>query len=204
MEFNFNEVNVENARNQYLAPGNYVVKTTEVKSGLSAQKQSPYIEITVADATGATASNQYYLNTEKKEGSDKSAFDISGPALIKLVAAANNLDIYAGTDAEKDITKNKAKALLGSITSPEALATKLSTLLVGKQVALHLDGKYVNPTDTSKKSWVKAEFGGGNFVTIPSKLNTLNPNTKIKGTALNTGTDSAVTTGVVASAPSAW
>lgn len=191
MEFNFNEVNVENARNQYLSPGNYVVKTTEVKSGLSSQKQSPYIEVTVADASGATAANQYYLNTEKKDGSEKSAFDISGPALIKLVAAANNLDITVEAD------KTKAKSLIGAISSPDALATKLSSLLVGKQIAIHLDGKYVNPTDTSKKSWVKAEFGGGNFVTIPSKLNTLNPNAKIKGTALNTGTDSAVTTGVV-------
>lgn len=175
MNFDFNSVSVESGK-QYLQPGNHLVKTSEVKNGVSSQKGTPYVEVTVTDKSGATCSNQYYLSTEVGEGKQKSAFDISGPAIVRLVAATNNLD------ANTEEGKNKAKALLGNITSPESLATKLSTLMVGKEFGLHLDGKWVNPTDTTKQSWIKAEFGGGsNFAVPASKFGTLTTNVKVKG-----------------------
>ena len=174
-EFNFNEVVIEEAGSKYFTPGNYVVKTTKVEDGLSSQKQTPYVKVTVADQGGQTCENEYYLSTTVKEGSTKSAMDITAPNLVRLVAAANNLDINT------EDGKTKAKALIGSFKTPAELAQKLTTLLVGKPFAIHLGGKWVNPTDTTKKSWIKAEFGSGNFAVPAKDIARLVANPKIKG-----------------------
>jgi len=196
MNFDFNNTVIEESGSKYFQPGNYLVKTTKVEAGMSSQKQTPYVRISVADKSGMTCEQDYYLSTTVKEGSNKSAFDISSQAILRILAAANNLDINT------EEGKNKTKSYLNGVTTTETLATKLSSLLVGKEFAIHLSGKWVNPSDSSKKSWVKAEFGSGNFAVPSSKLSTLNPNPKVKGEALNNGT-STVTTGIT-STEASW
>ena len=157
--------------NQYLAPGVHVVKITEVKAGNSSQKGTPYVEFTVADKSGQVASQQYYLTTTVKEGSTKSAFDISKNAILQLIMSSMNVD------------ETTAKTKLVGLTT-DNIATKLATLLVGKTLAIRLNGQWVNPTDTSKKSWVKAIFGTGKFTATVDQQTTLSydPTKHIKGT----------------------
>jgi hypothetical protein len=167
----------------YMSPGVHVVKITEVKAGLSSQKNTPYVEFTVSDKTGQTASQQYYLTTTIKEGSTKSAFDISKNAILQLIMSSLNVD---------EVT---AKTKLVGITT-ENIATKLATLLVGKTLAIRLNGQWVNPTDTNKKSWVKAIFGTGKFTATVELQTSLSydPAKHIKGTPATTEVASTATT----------
>jgi preprotein translocase subunit YajC len=175
--FDFNEVTIEESKNtnKYLTPGNHIVKTIGVVSGVSHTKKTPYVKITVADATEATCAQDYYLSTTVKEGSTKSAMDISAQNILRVVAAANNIDITT------DEGKTKAKALIGNASSPEQLATKLSSLLVGKQFAVHLGGEWINPSDMSKKPYIISRFGGGNFALPTNKISSLQLTPTIKG-----------------------
>lgn len=175
-----NELSFEDAKgkadeyvSKYLSPGiNVPVKVKEIKQGLSAQKQSPYVEITIEDATGKTCSQQYYLNTTVKEGGKTSAWAISRDAILQLIVA------ITGTD------EATAKTRLVGITT-ENIAVKLSAFMIGKPFAIVLGGKWVTPTDPQKKSWVKAEFGTGNFATTVAKATELkyDASKAIKGVA---------------------
>lgn len=193
--FDFNNVEISNG-NQYLSPGKYLVKVIEVKSGKSSQKGTPFVEVIVADKTGATATKQWYLSTSVKEGSTKSAMDISAQEIVQIVAAANNLDMNT------EEGKNAAKAKLGSFASEQdmldKLPTRLAILLVDKEFALKLNGKWVNPTDTSKKPWIKAEFAGGKFAVPVNKfadLREYDAARDLKGTPATTETVNPVSTG---------
>lgn len=159
MELSFEGASVD-AGKQYIEPGVHIVKIKEVKSGLSSQKQSPYVEFVVEDNTKATCSHQYYLNTEPGL-SGKSAWDISKNAILQLIMAGTNTD------------EATAKSKMPMVKSGEELAMKLSTLLVGKTIGLHLAGKWVNPTDTSKNPWIKAEFAGYKFAVPADRVGEL-------------------------------
>lgn len=171
---NFNQVEVQQVnQSKYLTPGVSVVKVASVTSGLSSAKQSPFVKITVEDANGATADTDFYLNG--------GAFTISANTFFKYIGVVYNLDL------SKDADKTTIKAKLGEVANEEALATKLATLLVGKPFAMLLKGRWVNPADTTKKSWVKAELS--NIVAPATKANTLT----FDATKHITGTDASAT-----------
>ena len=154
--FDFSNVDVQQGFEQkYLSPGNNVVTFTEITSGLSSQKQSPYVKITVTGDKGMTCSTDFYLN----EG----AFNISANTFFKYIAYANGLDL--ATD------EGKIKGMLAGVTSPEQLSNKLSSLLVGKSLAMIIKGEWVNPSDLEKKSWVKSVLS--NLVTKSSDVSKL-------------------------------
>lgn len=155
---NFNEVEITtNQGPKYLTPGVDVIKVINVESGLSTAKSSPFVRITVENNNGETANGDFYLNG--------GAFDITAQTLFKYIAAAYNLDLT------QDDQKATVKAKLGVVDTKEQLAAKLSSVLVGRQFAMLIKGEWVNPTDTSKKSWVKAVLS--NVVATKDKANTL-------------------------------
>lgn len=140
--FNFDNVEVQAGFEQkYMNQGSQVVTFSEITNGLSSQKQSPFIKITCTNKEGLTCSSDFYLNEGK-------AFNISANTFFKYIAYANNLDL--ATD------EGKVKGMLAGATSAEQVASKLSTALVGKSVAMVIKGEWVNPQDMSKKSWVKS------------------------------------------------
>lgn len=156
---NFNEVEVTGGfEKKYMEPGVEVVKLTLVTSGESTQKKSPYVELTFENENKQTVSKQYYLNEGK-------AFEISAQTFFKFIAAAYKLDL--NNETEKATVKGK----LGNITSKEELATKLSTILVGKPIAMVIKGEWVNPTDAAKKPYIKSV--PSNIVTTVDKVSTL-------------------------------
>lgn len=188
--YNFEEASVETG-SVYLKPGNHLVKVTEVKSGVSSQKQTPYVEVKVEGSDGSSCSQQYYLSTTVKEGGKTSAFKISAAALLQLVMAANNMD------------EASAKAKLAGITSPEALAQKLSAALVGKEFGIRIVGEWVNPQDTTKPSWVKGVFSSGKFAVAKGEIATLravDATLDVKGAKANSATNVAPQ----ATAKAAW
>lgn len=148
----FNFENAEVSKGNYketIKPGISVVKTTAITTGVSTQKQTPYLEFTVEDSHGAELKQQYYLSTTVNPGKQKSAWDISKNAILALVAAANNLD---------EIT---AKTKMPNAKSAEELAQKLSILLTGKEFRL----KVVGEEKISQKGtkYVASSFGNGVF-----------------------------------------
>lgn len=162
MNLSFDDAKIETG-SMYMEPGNYVVKVIEIKNGLSTQKSSPYVEFTVNNSEGKICTHQYYLNTEVREGASKSAWDISKNAILQVVTAALGLE------------EEEAKTKMPKATSPEDLAVKLSALIIGKEFGLRLTGKWVNPSDVTKKPWIKAEFGSGKFAVSKNKVGELTP-----------------------------
>ena len=144
--------NAEVSKGNYketIKPGIHVVKTTTITNGISSQKQTPYLEITVEDAHGAELKQQYYLSTTVNPGKQKSAWDISKNAILSLVAAALSLD------------ETSAKAKMPNAKSAEELAQKLSVLMMGKEFRL----KVVGEEKISQKGtkYVASSFGNGVF-----------------------------------------
>lgn len=187
MELNFDGASISTGGGNYLEVGNHKVKVTEVKKGNSSKQQTPFVQITVADEAGVTCSQDYYLTTTIKEGSKQSAWQISAAAILTIVVAANSTD-EAG-----------AKAKLVGMNS-DNIDVKLSSLLVGKTFAITLNGKWINPEDLEKKSWVKAEFGSYLFAVPVADMDKLSKKKYIKGSADNRASNSGVTT---SSAPAA-
>lgn len=148
----FDFQNAEVSKGNYketIKPGISVVKVTTITNGLSAQKQSPYLEFVVEDAHGAELKQQYYLSTTVNPGKQKSAWDISKNAILSLVAASNNLD------------EASAKAKMPNAKSAEELAQKLAILMTGKEFKL----KVVGEEKISQKGtkYVASSFGSGVF-----------------------------------------
>ena len=168
--FDFNSATAESG-SKYLEPGIHTVKVSEIKSGESSQKKTPYVEISIQDSTGASCSQQYYLSTNAGP-SGKSAWDINKNAILQLVMAATGLDEVS------------AKGKMPQAKTPEELAAKLSTIIVGKTIAIHLRGEWINPTDASKKPWIKAEFGNYKFAVPADRIGELKHDSSkhIKGT----------------------
>lgn len=167
MELNFDDAAVtagEGYTSKYMAVGNHKVKITEVVKGLSSQKQSPFVKITVENEAKETVSNDYYING--------GAWNISKDNILTLVAAAQGVD--------EATAKTKLTGLTG-----DNIDAKLSSLLVGKQIGITISGEWINPTDTSKKSFVKGVFGRsgfGHLFAVPvSQFDTLNPKPYTKG-----------------------
>lgn len=148
--FGFNDAEVnKGSYKETIEPGIHTVKVVKVTNGLSTQKQAPYIEFTVEDASGRELKNQYYLSTTVNPGKQKSAWDISKNAILSLVAAANRLD------------ETSAKGKMPNAKSAEELAEKLAILLTGKEFEI----KVVGEEKISQKGtkYVASSFGQGVF-----------------------------------------
>lgn len=147
-DFQNAEVPVGNYK-ETIKPGIHVVKTTTITNGISSQKQTPYLEITVEDSHGAELKQQYYLSTTINPGKQKSAWDISKNAILALVAASNGLD------------ETTAKGKMPNAKSAEELAQKLAILMTGKEFRL----KVVGEEKISQKGtkYVASSFGPGVF-----------------------------------------
>jgi hypothetical protein len=148
----FNFENAEVSKGNYketIKPGISVVKTTGIITGVSSQKQTPYLEFTVEDSHGAELKQQYYLSTVVNPGKQKSAWDISKNAILALVAASNNLD------------EATAKTKMPNAKSAEELAQKLAILLTGKEFRLKITGEEKISQKGTK--YVASSFGNGVF-----------------------------------------
>ena len=148
----FNFENAEVSKGNYketIKPGISVVKTTRIITGVSSQKQTPYLEFTVEDSHGAELKQQYYLSTVVNPGKQKSAWDISKNAILALVAASNNLD------------EATAKTKMPNAKSAEELAQKLAILLTGKEFRLKITGEEKISQKGTK--YVASSFGNGVF-----------------------------------------
>lgn len=179
MELSFDNAEIAKNTGGYLKPGNHIVKVTEIKKGESSQQHTPFIAITVEDADKNKCTNEYYLSTTVKEGNQRSAWSITSSALLTLVAAVSGL------------TEEAAKAKLTGI-SLSNIDVKMAALLVGKEFAIHLDGKWVNPTDTSKEPWIKANFGSYLFAVPAKDIEKLTKKTYIKGEPAAKATETTV------------
>ena len=148
-DFQNAEVN-KNSYKETIKPGVHVVKITSVTNGVSAQKQSPYLEFTVESTDGsAELKQQYYLSTTVNPGKQKSAWDISKNSILSVVAASNSLD------------EESAKSKMPSAKSAEELAQKLAMLTVGKEFRLKVNGEEKISQKGAK--YVASNFANGVF-----------------------------------------
>ncbi len=149
---NFDDAAVNDFVSKYLDPGIHKVKVTEVKAGKSSQKQTPFLEVTVADEKGLVVTDQFYLNEK--------AFKYSKDSILTLVMAVNNIEI--------ETAKTKLVGL-----NTENIAEKLAPALLGRTFAIRIDGEWVYPEDTQKKPFVKAIFGSFKFAVPLDKISEL-------------------------------
>lgn len=147
-DFQSAEVSKSNFK-ETIKPGIHIVKTVSVTNGVSSQKQAPYLEFTVEDATGAELKQQYYLSTTVNPGKQKSAWDISKNAILSLVASVYTLD------------ETTAKSKMPNAKSAEELASKLAVLLVGKEFRLKVIGEEKISQKGTK--YVASSFSNGVF-----------------------------------------
>ena len=161
-KLSFDDAKIDNG-GSYLRPGIYDVVVKEVKSGESSQKGTPYIEMTVEDKDGKTCTHVCYTSTTKQEGKQNSAWDISKNILLTFATAVTG-------------SEESARELFKGASDYKTLAAKMNSTLTGKKLRISLKGKWINPTDVSKPSWIKAEFGNGKFAepisTNPTGLKT--------------------------------
>jgi len=148
--FNFDNAEVSKSNfKETIKPGIHIVKIVSITNGLSTQKQSPYLEFTVEDSTGAELKQQYYISTVVNPGKQKSAWDISKNAILSLVAATYSLD---------EVT---SKTKMPNVKSAEELASKLAVLLVGKEFRLKVIGEEKISQKGTK--YVASSFSPGVF-----------------------------------------
>jgi hypothetical protein len=168
MNFSFDNANVPESsldgKAQVLKPGIYNVVTEKLETGLSDKNQSPYIDWTVKDSTGAIVTQRYFVSTKVNEGKKMSAWDVTSSAFLILIMAI--------TKSTKEDAKAKLNSMVEGITSHDQLATKLSALVIGKQFTIKINGKEV--ITSAGKKFVRSEFGNFIFAeavgTNPSKL----------------------------------
>jgi len=165
MELNFSSaVEVKTNENipAFLAPGNHIVTIMEVKKGESAQKKTPFVEISVQDKNLAKCSHVYYIS----EGS----MPYTTRAILTLIEAA--------FDCTEEIALTKVTGL-----STENIDMKLSSLLVGKEIAINIAGEEIMPTGEDKSKWIKSVFGGFTFARPVKDLGKLSTKVHIKAAA---------------------
>ena len=149
--FDFNNAEIpQGSTTPTIQPGIHQVKIESITNGLSEQKQSPFIEVTVTNSNGAKLANRYYLSTVISEGKTKSAWDINRNSILSLVAACLSLN------------ETDAKAKMPQAKSAEELATKLSALCVGKEVRLKVTGE--EKLANSGNKYIASSFSQGVFV----------------------------------------
>lgn len=188
---NFDNVEVKGGyESKYMELGPQVVKITNIKAGTSSKKGTPFVEIVAEDKAGLTCTTNFYFAPGKNT-------EISVQTLYNYIAVTNGLNI----ETEKD----KVKATIGNFASYDDLASKLSTLLVGKPFAIVIKGEYVDNKDATKDSWVKGVLSS--TVATAANVGTLKYDpSKIGGTLIKGTTTGTLSAQAQVSAPStaAW
>lgn len=141
----------EGTGNKYLDPGVHIVKFSGIKAEKRGANNTPFMDIEVTDEAGATATHSYCLKTAAGP-SGISAFSITKEAIVRMIMAVYGLD------------PDSAGERIGKPKSLDALVQQLSSLLIGKPVAILLGGKHILNSDPSKGTWVKAQFASYTFV----------------------------------------
>ncbi len=182
--FDFNDA--QDNGSKFLEPGVHTVKIKEITDGV-AGTGAPFVELVLEDKAGLVCNQRYYLNTTAKEGSKQSAWDITKPALVNLLAAINKTDF------------DTAKGQLPAAKSPAELSAALVRVMVGKLFDVRLNGKEIAANSPDKKNWIKAEIGGGKcFAPAGSNTLTFDPIKNVKmlnGMAPVNNTSGIVTNG---------
>jgi hypothetical protein len=174
---NFNEIEIKpDFEAKYVKPGVEVVRFTEVSAG-AASTGTNFIELTVEDKSKLACATRFYFAPGKNT-------EISVQALYNFIAVTNNVD------------KAKAKEMIGEFADFNALALKLSSMLIGKSFAAVIKGEYVTNKDVTKDSWVKGVLSA--TVTTVDKVDTLKfdaskhvTGTFVKGTGSTETTNTA-------------
>lgn len=137
-------LNVDDSSNEmsnnvsYQKPGVYEnVKVTEIISGKSNVKQTPYIRIKTVNQNSEVGQSAYmYLSSEKGEGKKTASWDITARNINDLICCTHN------------ISKDEAKAIeLAPSNEPNLekqismLVDKLSSLLVGRPFRAKFKGE---------------------------------------------------------------
>jgi len=156
----FDFKDAQESKNTYLSPGVHTVKTTQIISDVAPKTGAPFIEWSIIDKAGLVSSNRFYLNTTVKEGSEKSAWDITKPAIVNVIAAINNISF------------EEAKAKLPSASSPAELSAELAKMTVNKAFDVRLNGKEIQGQN-GKNNWIKAEFNFAKGTVAPAGSNSL-------------------------------
>lgn len=151
MNFDSVEVSTGGFEQKFINPGVELVKFTAVSSGAAASGTN-FIELTTENEAGLTNQTRFYFAAGKNA-------EISAQALFNFVSATNGVE------------KDAAKKMIGDFDSYEHLATKLSSILVGRTFAALYKGEYVANKDVTKDSWIKANLSS--IVTTKDKLSTL-------------------------------
>jgi len=142
---NFDNVEVKGGYEaKYMKPGVEVLKFTSVTSG-AASTGTNYLEITAEDKGGLALTSRFYFAEGKNT-------EISVQTLYAYIAVTNGYNI------NDDADKTKVKATIGNFADYADLARKVSTVLVGKSLAMVVKGEYKANKDASKDSWIKAEM----------------------------------------------
>ena len=147
-DFSTAETNKNNFK-ETIKPGIHNVKITSLTNGLSAQKQSPYIEFTVETADNSELKHQYYLSTVINPGKTMSAWDASKNSILSITSASLSLD------------EASAKSKMPPANSVEELAQKLAILLVGKEFRLKVNGE--EKISGKGNLYVASSFANGVF-----------------------------------------
>lgn len=166
---NFDNVEVKGGYEaKYMKPGVEVLKFVSVTAG-AASTGTNYVEITAEDKGGLALTSRFYFAEGKNT-------EISVQTLYAFIAATN------GYDLSNDVDKTKVKATIGNFADYADLAKKLSTVLVGKSLAMVVKGEYKTNKDVTKDSWIKAEMSS--TVAKADKADTLkyDASKHIKGT----------------------
>lgn len=164
--FDFNDA-TDNV-GKFLSPGVHTLQIKEITDGV-AGTGAPFIEMVLEDKAGLVCNQRYYLNTVAKEGSKQSAWDITKPALVNLLAAINKTDF------------DTAKGKLPAAKTPAELSSSLAKIIVGKPFDVRLNGKEIAANGPDKKNWIKAEIGGGKcFAPAGSNTLTFDPTKHVK------------------------
>lgn len=160
--FDFSGATVEGSK--YLQPGVHTVRVKEIVDGVVESTGGKFLEFTIEDKVGGEAKHRYFLNSEVKAGSTKSAWDISRNAILQIVSSALNVDA--------EVAKTKLMEVASGAQNPAQLAAGLSRLLAGKSFDIRLNGKEVQAKEAGKTNPIFSEFGSGTF-TAPAGSNKL-------------------------------
>ena len=122
----------------YQKPGVYDnVKITEIISGKSNVKQTPYIRMKTVNQNGEVGQSAYmYLSSEKGEGKKTAAWDITARNINDLICCTHNIsrDEAKGIELVSSNETNQEKQI-------SMLVDKLSSLLVGRPFRAKFKGE---------------------------------------------------------------
>jgi len=131
-------------------PNVRVVSINNVNSNTT-KTGEPFIKITAEDKDGYLTENDFFVNTQIKQGNKTSSFNVSRTDFVKLL-------VVTGMD------EDAAKTYLSTATSEEDLASKIGAKTIGKKFKLGLYGKIAI---SSKGKFLKTMWSQGKNNILP-------------------------------------